>query len=107
MGIGAGSNGSDYSSEACPAHLQDTVFKLSANGMTCAALSGEMQKEERQNTLRRFQKGDYRALIVRCNPKHLYHSAHLLHLLPLIASAVGIMHHPLLRLPGSTSVPAI
>ena len=45
--------------------LQDTVFKLSSHGMKCAELSGDMNKEQRQNTMRRFQQGDYRALIVR------------------------------------------
>ena len=44
---------------------QDTVFKLSSHGMKCAELSGDMNKEQRQNTMRRFQQGDYRALIVR------------------------------------------
>ncbi|CAK0785427.1 hypothetical protein CVIRNUC_008636 [Coccomyxa viridis] len=44
--------------------LKDTVFKLTANGMTCAALSGDMDKAQRQNTLRRFQQGDFRALVV-------------------------------------------
>lgn len=46
--------------------MQDTVFKLSAHGMKCAALSGDMNKEQRQNTMRRFQQGEYRALVVRC-----------------------------------------
>lgn len=45
---------------------QDTVFKLSAHGMKCAALSGDMSKEQRQNTMRRFQLGEYRVLVVRC-----------------------------------------
>ncbi len=52
------------------APLQDTVFKLTANGMTCAALSGDMDKAQRQNTLRRFQQGDFRALVVRWNSAH-------------------------------------
>ncbi len=46
--------------------MQDTVFKLSAHGMRCASLSGDMSKEQRQNTMRRFQQGEYRALVVRC-----------------------------------------
>lgn len=45
--------------------MQDTVFKLSSHGMKCAELSGDMNKEQRQNTMRRFQQGEYRALIVR------------------------------------------
>ena len=45
---------------------QDTVFKLSAHGMKCAALSGDMSKELRQNTMRKFQQGEYRVLVVRC-----------------------------------------
>ncbi len=45
--------------------LQDTVFKLSSHGMRCGELSGDMNKEQRQNTMRRFQQGEYRALIVR------------------------------------------
>lgn len=51
----------------CKFHLllQDTVFKLSSHGMRCGELSGDMNKEQRQNTMRRFQQGDYRALIVR------------------------------------------
>ncbi|CAL5224194.1 g6836 [Coccomyxa viridis] len=44
--------------------LKDTVFKLSSHGMKCGELSGDMNKEQRQNTMRRFQQGEYRALIV-------------------------------------------
>ena len=36
---------------------QDTQFKLEANGMRCACLSGDMGKEQRQRVLQGFRQG--------------------------------------------------
>ena len=44
--------------------LQDTKYKLEVHKMAVGTLSGDMGKTERANMLRRFARGDFRALIV-------------------------------------------
>ncbi|EIE21911.1 P-loop containing nucleoside triphosphate hydrolase protein [Coccomyxa subellipsoidea C-169] len=44
--------------------LNDTKYKLEVHKMAVGTLSGDMGKTERANMLRRFARGDFRALIV-------------------------------------------
>lgn len=44
--------------------VQDTEAKLKAGNMSVSSLSGDLKKQERQTILAKFQRGDFRALIV-------------------------------------------